>query len=135
MLAPSGSAASPHRIKTAREIDRDLRIEQRIVAVGDLCKLHDAALLTSTSIPPNGRSAASNITRTAERALTSALVRICFCAAGRASSFGSRHGGIKCSPRSLVRDRHTRGKRQSPAPEFPGAVADPARLGMQQDFY
>jgi len=34
MLAPSGSAASPHRIKTAREIDRDLPIEQRIVAVG-----------------------------------------------------------------------------------------------------
>src|SRR6202795_2250976 len=59
MLAPSGSAASPHRIKTALEIDRGLPIEQRIVAVGDLCKLHDAALLTSTSIPPNGRSAAS----------------------------------------------------------------------------
>src|ERR1700736_1735879 len=70
MLAPSGSAASPHRIKTALEIDRDLPIEQRIVAVGDLCKLHDAALLTSTSIPPNGRSAPRGAAALAEQLIT-----------------------------------------------------------------
>src|SRR5665213_2417853 len=47
----------------------------------------------------------------------------------------SRHGGIKYSPRGLVGNRCSRRKRQPSAPELPGAVADPARLGAQHDFH
>ncbi|MEA2911382.1 MAG: hypothetical protein QOJ15_3463 [Bradyrhizobium sp.] len=72
MLTPCRSAASPHRIKIALEIDRDLPIEQRIVAVGDLCRLHDTRIVDE-HIDPAERDAASNIPRTAAGALTSAL--------------------------------------------------------------
>ncbi|MCK1708944.1 MULTISPECIES: hypothetical protein [unclassified Bradyrhizobium] len=50
-------------------------------------------------------------------------------------SIGSKRRGIEYPSGRIFRQRRAHRKRQTPAPELPGTIAEPARLGAEHDPY